>query len=617
MKRFKVTFQPANEKMYVPEGTTIKDALTAAGLDFDFPCGGRGKCGKCRVRVLNGAGLPTSAERKHLEEKEIEQGNRLACMTKIHGDLTVQLPFKKRPEAKILQIAPEKDVQLRPRIRKVYAEAEPPSLDDQRPDWERLKASAGLDGLRAPLPLLRKLPQLARETKYHLTLVLEKEEVLGLEKFDTRDKMLGMAFDIGTTTVVGYLMDLRTGKDLNVASMLNPQAAYGADVISRITFISQEEAGLEKLHGSILAAVNELIGQAAEKAGVAREDIYALTVAGNTCMHHLFLGINPRNLALCPYTPATKEPLALNGRELGIEINEAGRIYTLPNIAGFVGADTVAVILATDLDRSSDIKLAVDIGTNGEIVLGNSERLLACSAAAGPAFEGAQIYCGMRGAEGAIDHVRFGEELEFSVIGEGKPKGICGSGLIDAVAGLLEQGIIDKRGKIRSPHEIGSLKGKFENNIVQHEGANAFLLVDESQTAHGRPILITQRDIRELQLAKGAIATGIQVLMEKQGIETAEITEVLLAGAFGNYLNPRSACAIGLLPPALVEKVKGVGNAAGTGAKAALLSLGEYQRAALISESVEYVELSAYPAFNSLFASSLTFPEPLIPEPSS
>lgn len=611
MKHFKVTFQPANLEISVPEGTTIKEALDTGGLYFDFPCGGRGKCGKCRVQVLEGVSLPTAVEREHLEEREIEEGIRLACMTRIHGDLIVRLPFEKRPEAKILQIAPEKDVKLQPRIRKVYAEANPPSLNDQRPDWERLKAGAGLGDLSVPLPLLRKLPQIARETKYRITLVLEGEKVLGLEKFDTRNRLLGMAFDVGTTTVVGYLMDLRTGKELSVASTLNPQTSFGADVISRITFASQEKTGLEKLHRSIITALNELIGEAVEKAGVAREDIYALTVAGNTCMHHLLLGVDPTYLALCPYVPVTKGPLVFSAKELGIEINDGGRIYMLPNIAGFVGADTVAVILATDLDRSREIKLAVDIGTNGEIVLGNQKRLLACSAAAGPAFEGAQISCGMRGAKGAIDHVRFGEDLEFSVIGGGKPEGICGSGLIDVVAGLLERGIVDQRGKILSPHEIASPKAeKFKNNIVQHNGANAFLLVDESQTAHGGPILITQRDIRELQLAKGAIATGIQVLMEKQGIETAEITEVLLAGAFGNYLNPRSACAIGLLPPALAEKVKGVGNAAGTGAKAALLSLDEYQRAALISESVEYVELSAYPNFNSLFAGSLSFPEP-------
>ncbi|HAA89525.1 MAG TPA: ferredoxin [Peptococcaceae bacterium] len=618
MKRCKVTFQPGNRKIDVPAGMTLKEVINTARLDFDFPCGGRGKCGKCRVKILDGAGQPTPVEEKHLEREEIEQGIRLACMTVVQGDLVVELPYQETPKHKILLATGERDIKLDPHISKTCIDITPPSLEDQRPDWERLEGEllrevSQYQRLKPSLSLLRRLPEVIRRAKYRVTAITEGDELLGLEEGDTTGKLLGIAFDVGTTTIVGYLMDLRTGEQLSVASALNPQTRYGADVISRITYITLEEEGLRTLHNCVLEAINQLIGEAAEKAGVSSRNIYALTFVGNTCMHHLFLGINPKNLALAPYVPVVKTPLVLEARELGIEINEAGKVYVLPTIAGFVGADTVGVILATDLDWSEEIKLAIDIGTNGEIVLGSREKLLACSAAAGPAFEGAQIYCGMRGALGAIDHVRFGESVEYTVIGGVKPEGICGSGLIDAVAGLLELGIIDQNGRILSPHEVGNREAeKFRSNIVLHDGANAFLLADETETAHGRPILITQRDIRELQLAKGAIATGIYVLMEKLGITTGDIAEVLLAGAFGNYLDPESACAIGLIPPELAGKVRGVGNAAGAGAIAALLSRGEFRRAALISESVEYVELSAYPEFNSIFPSRLFFPGQIV-----
>ncbi|HAA90792.1 MAG TPA: ferredoxin [Peptococcaceae bacterium] len=614
MKRCRVTFQPGNRKIDVPAGMTLKEVINTARLDFDFPCGGRGKCGKCRVKILDGAGQPTPVEEKHLEREEIEKGIRLACMTVVQGDLVVELPYQETPKHKILLATGERDIKLDPHISKTCIDITPPSLEDQRPDWERLEGEllreiSQYQRLKPSLSLLRRLPEVIRRAKYQVTAITEGDELLGLEEGDTTGELLGIAFDVGTTTIVGYLMDLRTGEQLSVASALNPQTRYGADVISRITYITLEEEGLRTLHNCVIEAINQLIGEAAEKAGVSPRNIYALTFVGNTCMHHLFLGINPKNLALAPYVPVVKTPLVLAARELGIEINEAGKVYVLPTIAGFVGADTVGVILATDLDWSEEIKLAIDIGTNGEIVLGSREKLLACSAAAGPAFEGAQIYCGMRGALGAIDHVRFGESVEYTVIGGVKPEGICGSGLIDAVAGLLELGIIDQNGRILSPHEVGNRGAeRFRNSIVLHDGANAFLLAGESETAHGRPILITQRDIRELQLAKGAIATGIYVLMEKLGITTGDIAEVLLAGAFGNYLDPESACAIGLIPPELAGKVRGVGNAAGAGAIAALLSRGEFRRAALISESVEYVELSAYPEFNEIFPRFLVFP---------
>lgn len=616
MGRSRVRFVPVgrdvvDREVYVASGTTVKDAISMADLDLDFPCGGMGKCGKCRIRVREGAFAPTGTEQKHLGGDEIARGFRLACLANIQGDTVIELP--EAPGHKILAAGSEKNVRIDPHLVKTYLELEPPSLDDQTPDWERLRA--GLRGAgravgeQVRCELLRDLPQALRRSSWRVTAVTGKDEVLGLEELDTTETMRGLAFDIGTTTVVGYLMDLHTGRELAVVSDLNPQTRYGADVVSRIAFASHQKEGLGKLNEAIVASLNRLTGEAAGQAGIAPEEIYTVSVVGNTCMQHLFLGINPRHLALAPYVPVIKQPAVLAAQELGLHINRAGQVYVLPNIAGYVGSDTVGVLLAAELDRSEEIKLIIDIGTNGEIALGSKKRMIACSAAAGPAFEGSQVSSGMRGAAGAIDHVHFEKGLKVSVIGETEPRGICGSGLLDAVAGLFEQGIIDYRGVIQPPDRLPAGAARYGGGILELEnGMRAFLLVDAAKTAHGRPILITQKDIRELQMAKGAIAAGIGVLLERLGIGVDEIGEALLAGAFGSFLDPRSACAIGLIPQALAARVRPIGNAAGSGAKAALLSRGEYRRAGLIADSVEYVELSAYPKFNRLFTGSLYFP---------
>lgn len=611
MENCKITFYPVMKEIEVPPGTPLKEAMDLAGLDFDFPCGGRGKCGKCRVKVLEGRIHPSDADKSHLEKEEIADGFRLACAAAVEGDTAVELPQVQGH--KILVTTTERRIDLDPHLHKFCLEVPRPSLEDQRPDWNRLReglrvAGGGKDR-RISLTALRALPETLRSGGFTCTAVAAGEEVVGIEKGDTTARMLGIAFDIGTTTVVGYLLDLLTGRELAVASALNPQTKYGADVISRITYAVQERDGLDRLHRAIIEAVNELIEKAASQAGCKREDIYAVSVVGNSCMHHLFLGLNPKYIALSPYVPVTGMEQVVAARELGIEINEAGNVYVLPNIAGFVGADTVGVILATEMDESEAIKLAIDIGTNGEIVLGTRDCLLACSAAAGPAFEGAQISCGMRGTEGAIDHVEFGDDFACSTIGGCRPEGICGSGLIDAIAGMLHTGIIDYKGRILPPDKFaGTPAGRFASRVVEHDGMRAFLLAPADEAAGGRPLFITQQDVRELQLAKGAIATGIKVLLDRYGIAPEDVSEVLLAGAFGNYLDRHSACAIGLIPPVLEDRVRPVGNAAGAGAVTALLSGSEYRRAARIAASVEYVELGSYPKFMEIFGASMTFP---------
>jgi len=610
---YNITFLPQGEKIAVAGKQTLKDAILETGIAFDFPCGGTGTCGKCRVRIIDKPLPPTPQEKKLLGKKEISQGVRLACATEIRADLTVQLEPPKRNTHRILHTSAQTGFHLEPLLAKKYVEVPTPSLADPKAYWNRLKDALGKKdrnfiNLKVSLPILRDLPDLMRLAEYKLTAITKGEEIIGIEKFDTTCTLLGAAFDIGTTTVVGYLMDLYRGKELAVASSLNPQVNFGADVISRIAAAGKSAKDLKSLQRAIVNHVDLLVGELVKKAGVKREDVYALTVAGNTCMHHLFLGLDPKHLGVAPYVPVTNDLVISEARDFNININPAGRVFAFPNIAGYVGGDTVAVVLATGMDKSRAIKLALDIGTNGEIVLGNKERLIACSAAAGPAFEGAHISSGMRGAEGAIDSVSFGENLVYTVIGETKPQGLCGSGLLDVAAGLIELGIINKRGKLLSPEEVSNPQAApFLGNIVKLAGTNAFLLAPETITAHGRPVMVTQADIASLQLAKSAIATAVQALIETYGIEIDDIREVLIAGAFGNYMAPHSACVVGLIPRELEQRIKMVGNAAGTGAKAALLSRRELERTKYISSRVEYVELASYEGFSNMFIQALRF----------
>jgi len=586
-----IKIYPDNVEVQVEENTTIKDVLNEAGIDFDFPCGGVGKCKKCQVRIIS-------------NDKESDV-LALACQYQIKSDLIVDIS-RKEQKYSILNEGVNREIVFEPLVNKVFLDLSNPTLEDSRPDWTRIKQALGTNQVKANVRFYQSLPNKIRNAEFKTTVVIEAEEVVEAEPGDTTDNLLGMAFDIGTTSVVGYLLDLNTGKELAHVSNLNPQTKYGADVITRITFAAQQEDGLFKLHRDIIKEINNLISKATHQAGYSPEDVYAATVAGNTTMHHLFLKIQPDNLAQSPYVPVVKDALIVDAEDLNINMNPAGKIFVLPNIAGFVGADTVAASLAADMDKGDKLRLLIDIGTNGEMVLGNQNRLVACSTAAGPAFEGAQIACGMRGAEGAIDHISIGEDYQYSVIGDVLPQGICGSGLLDVAAELLEIGIIDATGRLLSPekitHEIGQ---KYKDRSVEIDGIRAFLLAENTET--GQKVYINQKDIRELQLAKGAIAAGIEILIESFGAKVEDIDEILLAGAFGNYLDPYSACRIGLIPAQLEHKIKGIGNAAGAGAKFALLSSREYQRGIEISQKVEYIELSSQRTFTPIFAKKLKF----------
>ena len=614
MTKYKVSFS-GGTTVEAPAQATLKEVMNNAGINFDFPCGGRGRCGKCKIRIVAGANEPQAEDKRALTEEELAAGVRLACVTRVTNDLEVEFLSDKNISHRILLSSLNRTAKVEPHIIKRYVEVDKASIYDLRTAWQRIKDHLAAQGdqheaTKARVTVLRRIPDVLQNSEHKITAVLYKDEIRGLEPGNTSEKLLGMAFDIGTTTIAGYLMDLYTGKELSVASTLNPQTQFGADVISRITHANQDPNGLKELHRVVTRAVNDLIGEAVKKAGVARDDVYAVSIVGNTCMHHLFIGVNPRDVALAPYVPVITDPLVIDPADLNLVINPAGKVFVLPNIAGFVGADTVGVLLATGLDQSEEIKLIVDIGTNGEMALGNKDKILACSTAAGPAFEGAQISCGMRGASGAIDHVTFEDEFSFSVIDDVAPLGICGSALLDTVAGLLEMGLIDARGRLKKPEEVTHPLGqKLKDRLVEINGSPAFLLAGEVNSKENRPIYVSQKDIRELQLAKGAIATGIRILMQNYGLEVEDITEVQLAGAFGNYLNPHSACAIGLIPRELEDRITMVGNAAGLGSQLALLSETEYERAATAARNVQFVELGSDPNFTTVFAESMLFPE--------
>lgn len=586
----------------VPSGTTLFSAAHWIGLPIDSTCGGRGTCGKCKVQVIEGSREITIADRKELTTAELESGWRLSCQAKVYQETVVLVPQLQRvPKAATMGV--NRLVLLDPNVRKVYLELAEPTLHDQRSDVERLQAALTVEGhdMKADLPVLSRLPAVLRRAGFKVTAVLGGDQLIAVEAGDTREESYGVAFDLGTTTLVGTLMNLRTGMAEAVRSTLNGQAPFGADVISRISHAMQGAAAIAELQAAVLATMNGILRELMEMAGVSRDRVYEAVVVGNATMLHLFLGIDPAPIAVVPFTPAFREPLYLPAGEVGLEIHGNGRIQTLPLLGAYVGADIVGGVVATGLAREDRLRVFVDVGTNGEIVLGSSRRVLATAAPAGPAFEGSQIKCGMRATEGAVEGVTLtGGRVELQVIGGDVPaRGICGSGLVDIVAQLRVVGLLEPSGRLKSRDEAP--EHPLSDRLIVVDGVRAFLLAED--------VYLTQRDVRELQFAKGSIATGIKVLMDILGVTAADLDEVLLGGSFGSYLNPESARIIGLVPAVDVERILSVGNTAGEGAKMTLLSFRERQVAFELPGSIEYVELSGRTDFNDSFVSVLGFPE--------
>ena len=569
MAEVKLTFLREDMVWAADPGTTILAAEVAAGLRPDAPCGGQGSCGKCLVDIRR------PGERLWRRVK--------ACQTRLAEDLEIMTIPRDRGMRVLDEGASSERIPWHPWVEAIPLEVRGCPAGESSSDWSRLKealaAATGREEWPAEIPLASCLGQLLRETEGKIWAVVDEERILDL--WPEKREIYMAAFDVGTTSIAGYLLSGEGPSVAAKAGMLNPQAQYGADVIMRANYALNQ--GTDDLADCVREGVDSLLGELCRQADIRREEVMAVSVVGNTCMHHLFLGVSPASLVKAPYNPALNEKMTLPASEFGIRIHPAGRLLMLPVIAGFVGADTVGCLLSGGWDHLEELTLMIDIGTNGEIVMGSRERMIACSTAAGPAFEGAKIQCGMRGAEGAVEHVFLEDgQVTWRVIGGGPAKGICGSGLIDLVAVLRRTGAIDESGKLAD--------------------GDRYRLGDTE-------VVLTQRDIREVQLAKGAISAGIRLLAERLGISLEEIRRVDIAGAFGNYMSPESACDIGLIPQELRGKIRPVGNAAGEGAKLALQSREAWHRSGLLAERTEFLELASLPQFQDEFVDALEFPE--------
>ena len=610
---FRVTFQPEGRSVFVLRGTKLVEAAGQAGIILSTPCGGEGTCGKCRVQVRGAAPEATEADQRHLDAEQIRDGMRLACQFAVDRDVVVSVPEDSRFfEQVVLTEGKEHELSLEPSVRKRYVELPEPDVEDLRSDVDRLKDALADDGrgLAVDLSLVRQAPGFLRTEGFKATAVLHDSELVCLEKGDTSGSIWGVAFDVGTTTVVGTLVDLATGRRGGVASRTNPQVHFGDDVVSRIRYCQQHADGRDQLHERIINCLNDIIMELGTNARVELNEIYEATVVGNTTMTHVLLDIDPSSIALAPYVSVFREALDVSAARLGLKINPRANLHVLPNIAGFVGSDTVGVVLAARMMHSEEVLLAVDIGTNGEVVIGNRDRLVACSCAAGPAFEGARIRHGMRAAEGAISKVIINDEIEVNVIGGGRAGGLCGSGLLDAVAELLRAGVIDTTGRIVGPEGLpDGTPDSLKQAIVEQDGQPAVVLVDAHASKTGEPIVLTQKDVRELQLAKAAIWAGIHVVAGELDLVPEQLPLILLAGGFGNFIRRSNAKRIGLLPDIPTSRIEFIGNAASVGARMSLSSSDCRAEARQISEKTEYVELANRPEFQTHFMEAMIFPE--------
>ncbi len=547
LNTLKVTFLPENTHVHVLPVTTVLEAAGRADIVIETPCGGKGTCGQCKVLLTRNVPKPTAAERDLLSAEEISKGVRLACQTQITADMTFEVPAASRFLGQ-----------------KILAH-----------------------GLEA---------------------VYKLQPAVSLDPADSVGRLYGAAFDIGTTSVVGALFDLTRGEQVALAAQPNPQIPLGDDVIARIKHAS--DGGLQQLQTLLVDSVNQMIEEMCAQTGAGTESVYEVVFDGNTTMNHILLGIDPTSLAQAPYNAVLLDSKLLPASELGIRIRPSGRVYAMANIAGYVGGDTVGVILAAGMHEQEGVRLALDVGTNGEIVLGGRDRLVACSTAAGPAFEGARITHGMRAAKGAIEKVIIDGDLRMNVIGSHSPRGICGTGVIDAVAALLDAGIVEPTGRMLPQSELPQdLPEALKKRVVERHGQVCFELADAEQTATGEPICLTQRDVREVQLGKGAIAAGINIILQEYGAAAEDLDRVLLAGAFGNFVRARSVVRIGLLPSVPLSKVEFIGNAASTGAKMVLAAKTCRETAESIAKHTEYIELAGRADFQMQFVDAMMFPE--------
>ena len=613
-----LTILPGRRTVDVTPGTTILKAAHAAGVDITATCGGRGRCTSCRIKFVSGAPPPpTISDQLQLGEGLVREGYRLACQCAVTAAATVQIaPAVDERSFQILggerlPGAPT-PVTLDAGIDKQVVQVTLPKDEHhQTSDLEELLAAAGASVDDVPADVWKTLPAALRARQGEVTVTRFGRRILAVEPGDTALHKFGLAIDIGTTSVVTTLMELASGEQMASVSSLNPQAVFGGDLMSRIAFAQADPGNLRKLQTRIIGLLNQHVELVTRDSGVLAKWIYKIVVVGNTCMHHLLLGIDPSYVGLAPYAPVLRHAVTMSARELFLKVHPEARVCLLPLVAGFVGADAVAVALATRIADTPEIRIAVDIGTNGEVLLGSREHLWACSAPAGPALEGAQIRHGMRAAMGAIDRVSVADgDLRLHTIGEAAAQGLCGSGIVDAIAALLDAGVIDWTGLIDVDGRE-RLPAPLRARVLMRGEERLVVIARPGEAGAEREIALTQEDVRQVQLCKGAIASGVAMLQHVAGVSPDDVSELMLAGGFGNYLSVRSALRIGLIPPTVPEdRIRYVGNAAALGAQLALVSEPERRRAEAIAASIDHVSLAAHPDFQDIFVDCMNFPAP-------
>lgn len=610
---------PDDQWFRVPRGQTIWDALQPTEMELAGECGGLGHCGKCKVKVLSEPQEPTDEERALLGEDELAQGVRLACRTRLNQDLTISIGEGQAATEYVnilttSHISADRYIpvsQLEPLVEKRLVSV-PFSLENERlSNLDLIKLGLGPEygDLRASLHCLRTLSESVGETRFRGVAALHEHCLMDWQHDGRVDHKYGLVFDLGTSTLVSKLLSLAEGNEVAVSSCLNSQKRHGPDLISRLQYCQEQPKGVKRLQSLLVKDLNQITANLLTTAGIEPGDILVAVAAGNTTMQHLLLGLSPVGIAQAPFSPVLTGGLVVNAADVGLQLHPAALLYALPMKSGYIGGDLLAFIIASRVaEQHDEIILGLDLGTNGEVFLGNGRRLLTCSAAAGPALEGARITHGMIAKTGAIDGLSCEDgQLRYRVIGNVEPEGICGSGLVDLVAVLLHCGIIDRDGLIRRSRQRAARD--LNSRVVTRSGVGSFLVASAEETSHQKPIYLTQKDVREFQLAKGAVAAGIKTLMDDMGIQVSDIGHVYLAGALGNYIDRYSALRTGLIPALHPDIVVSLGNAASTGAAMVLLVKSYWRVATQLSQFIEHVELSCRSDFNRYFIDHMSLPE--------
>lgn len=597
-----IEFEPIGRRVACRPGVDLLTIARDAGISIAAVCGGKGTCGRCRIKVLDGNVSPLSETERRILKGDADKGIRLACQTFIHGHAKVHIPASSLTARQRTQVEGEAvNFELDPPTRAVGISLSDPALTDLRADALRvrdhLREKANIETVY-DFRVLRKLSDRLRHDQWQVRAAVTRNEMVALLRPEV--PAIGLAVDLGTTKVAGYLVNLETGATLAAEGTMNPQISYGEDVMARIAYALEGQSQADTLRDVIVAGLAELAATLCRSTGYTTQDICEAVVVGNTAMHHLFLGLPVRQLGNAPYLAAISDPMDVKARDIGLPFASGAYVHLLPNIAGFVGADHVSMILATGLYQAKETTLALDIGTNTEIALYHNGRLVSCSTASGPAFEGAHISCGMRAAEGAVERVAIDDgRVQYQTINDRPAVGICGSGILDAVAQLYRAGILDMKG--------GMIAGY--PRVRETEAGKEFVLVPATETGNNEDIVVTRNDVGQIQLAKGAMRSGINVLLQELGIEANDIKRFIVAGAFGSYIDVQSAIDIAMFPPLPLERFEQVGNAAGAGARMALLSRKARERAVEIARVAEYIELTNDPRFVEQFMMSMFLSE--------